>query len=283
MAIERMASPRLPVAPDEASLVLHRSDPAALWLAALSGRAKLAVALLTLALVTIAVGWPAVAGGVLGLGAAACFALALRDLTSADFACRVHGPLGPPLRPEVEPEDVEAAPLRGAYLALLSAHEELRVTLTESKAVTEVLRELYARCGDLVQAAGRCARNGNPLSAYLAEQSPALADSPQRFERLGIETGDQDAARAYRHAASISRQHLQLNRQILGLYERIEARLAAATTFLSVVRALAVKLQAVDVEHVQAADSRITDSVNELRDELEILESSLETALAASP
>jgi hypothetical protein len=277
LALERIAAPQ--VTP-RALEMPPRPLPAPVWAEAVREHRILGVASVTLAFAATVLGWPILGWWLLATGAAACFGLIVRDVVSPEFARRVHGPLGPPLRPQVAPEDVEPEALRAEYLGLLSAYEDLRVALTESEAVLGVLRDLYERCGELVQAAGRFARNGNALSQYLAGQSPTLAETPQRLERRGSASADRDAARAYRHAASISRQHLELNRQIQGLYERIEGRLAAAMAFLGVVRALVVKLQALDLEHIQAAGPSITDSVNELRGELDLLEKSLETALA---
>jgi hypothetical protein len=253
-----------------------------LWTAALTRRRNLALVggVFTLVLVAAILGSPLVASLLLGIGMTSYATLCARDAGSREFARLVHGPLGPPLQPEVAAEEIETEDLRHAYLAILAAHEELRVSLTDCASVLDALRDLYERCTDMVQAAGRMARGGNALSLYLAAQNPSLPIVAARLDGLGAATKDEDAARAYRHAAAVSRQHAELNGEIAGMYDRTKGRLAAALAFLGVARALVVKLRAIDSEAALAEGESITESVAELRGELELLRASLETALA---
>lgn len=210
--------------------------------------------------------------------AASAFGLVMIDALSPSFARRIHGRIGPPLRPVVRPEDLESQAVRASYQALLTAHEDLRLSLaSDNTGVVEVLRDLFARCGELVESAGRLAKDGDRLSAYLDGQSVSLQDTATQLQRLGASARDADAARAYGHAAAMRRQQIDLNQQIRGLYDRVEGRLAAALAFLGVLRALVVKLRALG--DVQANGATIADSVSELRSELELLETSLEKAL----
>jgi hypothetical protein len=253
------------------------SATVALCAAALGRPRNLAVLLLGIVLFLCAgvAGLPAAAGPLLVVGAFAYCALVARDLGTPELALKVHGPLGAALRPAVAPVEIAPEELRGSYLAIPMAHEELRLALNGSPQVIALARDLYARCGELVDAAGRMARNGNGLAAYLEGQPSTLHELADRLDALALRASDAQAARAFRHAATISHQHVALNREIRGLYDRIRARLAAVKAFLGVAGALVVKLAALDLEQAASAGVPITEAIAELGGELELLEGSL--------
>jgi hypothetical protein len=227
-------------------------------------------------------GLPTLAGCAVGFGAVSYSALVLRDLFRPDLARLVHGPLGPPLRPEVKPGQLGPQEIQAAYVDILRAHEDIRIALGRSAGIREPLRDAYDRLSELVQAAGRVARRGNALQSYLRMHCPQeLETEAAQLEARTGETSDEPAARAFRQAARARRQQLDLYRQIEGLYDRVKARLALAASFLGAVGALVVKLHVLDMEQVEAAGSSISDHLDLLRSDLELLESSLVGAMTS--
>jgi hypothetical protein len=262
----------------------HVARGRSLLRAAMVRRGRLAVlgGILVAVIGAGAAGLPTLAGCVLGLGAVSYSAMVLRDVFRPDLARLVYGPLGPPLRPEVKPSELGPQEVHAAYVDILRAHEDIRSTLVRSEGIIEPLRDAYDRLSELVQAAGRVARRGNALQSYLRKYCPQGLESEaaQLDLRMG-ETGDEQAARAFREAARARRQQLDIYRQIEGLYDRVKARLALVASFLGAVGALVVKLHVLDMEQVEAAGSSISDHLDLLRSDLELLESSLEGAMSS--
>jgi hypothetical protein len=265
--------------------VAGRAERAPLRLrAALVRRGRLAMlgGLLLVVAGAGAAGLPALAGCALGVGAVSYSAMVIRDVFRADLARLLYGPLGPPLRPEVRPSDLGPQEIHAAYVEILRAHEDVRVALARSPGILEPLRDTYERVSELVQAAGRVGRRGNSLQAYLRRFCPdAIESDAASLENKMAETGDEQAALAFRQAARARRQQLELYRQIEGLYDRVKARLALVASFLGAVGALVVKLHVLDLEQIEAAGSSISDHLDLLRSDLELLETSLEGALSS--
>ncbi len=246
------------------------------------GRVALLGGVLVLVVGAGVAGLPTLAGCMIGFGAVSYSALVLRDVFRPDLARLVHGPLGPPLRPEVKPSELGPQEIHAAYVDILRAHEDIRIALGRSEGIRDPLRDAYDRLSELVQAAGRVARRGNALQSYLRKHCPqSLESEAAQLEARTGETSDEPAARAFRQAARARRQQLDLYRQIEGLYDRVKARLALVASFLGAVGALVVKLHVLDLEQVEAAGSSISDHLDLLRSDLELLESSLEGAMTS--
>jgi len=232
----------------------------------------------------ITLGLPLLAAGAIGVGASAYAAMIAHDVADPRFARRVFGPLGAPLRPAVRVEDLDAVELHLAYAGILRAHEEVRTALQASRGVVDGMRDVYARCGDLVEASGRVARSGDALQRYLQTQTlPSLEAEVVKLASLAATTSDPHAASAYQHAAQARRRQVDIYCQIQGLYDRVKARLAVVTAFLATVQALVVKLHALDLEQVNDQGAAIADQIDDLRGEIDILESALENALSDRP
>jgi hypothetical protein len=257
-------------------------EPGKMFTAALGRPRSVAVvgAGITLGVLAAALALPLVAAATVGLGCSLYAALIARDLQDPDFARSVYGPLGAPLRPSVRPEQLQAAELNATYLAILREYETIRAAMQASQGVVDGLRDVYLRCGDLVEAAGRVARSGDALQRYLASQHGGDAEQELiRLASLAAATHDAQAASVYGRAVQARRRQLELHAQIEGLYDRVRARLAVVTSFLAAVEAVVVKLNALDLEQVHDEGSSISDQLDELRGELEVLESSLEDAI----
>jgi len=202
--------------------------------------------------------------------------LVARDAWSPEFRRRVLGPLGAPHRPAVVPEQLEAIELSAAYADVLRAHDGLRVALLDSDGADDDLCKVYRRCTDLVVTTGRVARGADSLRRYLGSRSPLhVGAEASRLEGMSSRAGDALVAEAYRLAAHARRRQLELYQQIGNLYDRIEARLALVTAFLSTVEAMVVKLHARDLEQLHEAITSISHEVDELHGDVGLLESNL--------
>jgi hypothetical protein len=254
-------------------------EPGKLFTAAL-GRPRSVAAVgtgITLGILAAAFALPLVAAASVGLGCSLYAAFIARDLQDPDFARRVYGPLGAPLRPSVRPEQLQAAELNAAYVGILREYETIRAAMQASQGVVDGLRDVYLRCGDLVEAAGRVARSGDALQRYLAAQNGAdLEQELIRLASLAGATHDAQAASVYGRAVQARRRQLDLHAQIEGLYDRVKARLAVVTSFLATMEAVVVKLNALDLEQLHDEGTSISEQLDELRGEIEVLESSLE-------
>lgn len=224
-----------------------------------------------------AVGLPIAATAMIGLGGLGFAVAVATDAMRPEFARKLYGPLGPPLRPAVRPTELRSVELVHAYSRLLVAHENVRRALQSSEHLVETLHDIYVQCGELVQAAGRAARIGSRLKGYLETNSPEwLAAEAGRLEQRAQAVGDGHAARTFELAAAARRRQLHTYAQIGGLYARVEARIAMLTSFLGAVEALVVKLEASDLEQLQLAGGEMAGDLERLRGDLEILEASLE-------
>ena len=184
-----------------------------LFRAALVRRGRLAMlgGLLFVVIGAGAAGLPTLAGVMLGAGAVSYSAMVLRDVFRPDLARLVYGPLGPPLRPEVKPNELAPQEIHSAYVEILRAHEDIRIALARSEGIVEPLRDAYDRLSELVQAAGRVARRGNSLQAYLRKycQQGLEGEATALEVKIG-ETADKLAASAFRQAAKARRQQLDI-------------------------------------------------------------------------
>lgn len=240
-----------------------------------------AVAALVFALPIGAAGFPVVAMAILGAGAGVWATLFVRDLLGSELAARVYGPLGPPIEPEVQVHELGSLELASSYADLLNTYEQIRVFLRASPVLVATFGGLYARLSELVQLAGRVARNGLRLRAYLDADNPEnLAAAAAQLDDRADATHNEDAARTFRLAAVSRRRQLSTYRDIEGLYDSVVARLAILAALFGVVEARLVELEAVDDEQSAAVGLELTEEIQEVEEELELLGSSVETALA---
>lgn len=197
---------------------------------------------------------------------------------------REKSPLAARYRPAVEPDQLDAMELAAAYGDVLKAHEALREALVDSDASDQDLRTVYGHCTDLVVRTGEVTRGADSLRRYLGKRSPLHVEAEaSRLEGLSARARDERVAEAYRLAATARRHQLEIYQQIGNLYDRIEARLALVTSFLSAVEAMVVKLHALDLEQLHDAITSISHEVDELHDDVGLLESDLVGAGSHAP
>jgi hypothetical protein len=226
---------------------------------------------------------------VLGLGAAAYGALIGLDLFSDKFISKVYDLPDPDAEagadsapvPQVSPNEIHPEEIRGLYKAVLDNHAEVRETVqVGGEMLRESLRETLDRCGELVREAGRVAQRGNALHAYLRREDPrTIAAEADRLERQARDTRDDKAALSFQKAAAAKRQQHATYEQIEGLYDRIKAQLAVIETSLDGVQAKVIKLNATDIEEAATVGASISQHLDALSTDMQVLESTVSETL----
>jgi hypothetical protein len=227
-------------------------------------------------------GMTAAASAFLGIGTIAYATLVERDRISPTFARLRYGALGPPLRPDVSPDEITPDEIRASYLGVVRAPAVGSLALGDAGDTSDALRDVYGRCGELVSTAGRIALSAKFLHAHLqAHRASEIEAEIARLDALAGSARDELAASAYRRAAATRREQLSVYHQIEGHYERVKARLHVINACLTAVQANGVKLRALGLEGLEAAEATIAESLDCVRSDLDILEASMSGALAA--
>lgn len=234
-----------------------------------------------LALAAAIVGATAIAPWLWGLGAAWYAAVVGLHAVSPTRTLALYGPVGPPLETEVLPSEIAVPELRAAYVAILEEYERIRESLHEAEHPCNSLREPYMRSGDLVQLAGRIARTGNSLRSYLDARDPTqMAADVADLERKAAHASDYATARAY-HQAAVDRARQQAACEAIErLYERVQARLTQIAASLDALGAVVIKLQAIDLEQIVLAGESVSQRLDVVRDDLQVIEASMHEALS---
>jgi hypothetical protein len=226
------------------------------------------------------VAMPAIA--VLGVGLVYYGFAVGAEAMSASLAQRLDGAPGPPLEPEVAPEEIWAPDLRGSYRVLLDLHERIRCSLRDSERICDISSGLYARCTDLVNLAGQSALLANALEPYLSEHAAVPFGSEiRRLKERAQKSSDEQAVRAYRHAAGSRGRQLATCRQLVASRERINARLEAVCASLTWAEAIVVRLRFLSLEQAGLAGDVADDQLDAVREEFNFLERAIEETLDA--
>lgn len=206
----------------------------------------------------------------------------LGAVASWRYARHAIGPPGPPLEPEVLPNDIDAPELRVSYVRVLSVHEDVRTMLAEGGDLCRRLQDLYQYCGELAQSAGRVAKLANGVHAYLGTINVSdIERENRRLEKRVKDARDAEARRTFEAAVNARTRQLHTYHQLLCLYERVSARMEVVVASLESAHALAVKLQALDDEEIAVAHSSVADQLEQLRDDEVIVEAALLEAVPA--
>jgi hypothetical protein len=241
-----------------------------------------------LALAVMGVGGAGVGAAVLTLGVLAYGALMALDLTSPKFVAKVTGG-GPRVRvaeiekvePQVMLDQIRPQELRAIYQMILTNYQRT-VSAYEgsSDSLKQSLSDSLARCGQLVNEAGRTAVKGNALRNYLELQTAqSIEAEAQSLEESARQAKDEKAAATYQKAAASAREQLATYRQIEGLYDRVKAQLAAIETSTDGVYAKIVKLQATDLQEAILVNQSIAEHLDALSSDMHILESVVEETI----
>ncbi len=237
----------------------------------------------------IAAGLPIVGAAVLGLGALAYGALVGYDLFNPRFIKKVYGledagdrpALPAPGERTVEPKAIEAPDLRDVYEAILANAATIRTAIDGSPdMLVASLQDTYRRCEVLVTEAGHIGVRGNRLYRYLTAIKPvAIEREAKELEDQADRARDAKAAATYRQAAESKRQQHATHQQMDGLYDRIRAQLSAIETVLDGIHAKVIKLNATDIEETASVTASISDHIDALSTDIQVLEATVDETL----
>jgi hypothetical protein len=218
--------------------------------------------------------WIAVVGSAAFVGFVAFHAL------SPAHGNALYGPLGPPVDPEVQPGDIASLEVRSAYDSVLRAYRKIRRSLDKRDGTTQMLVEPYRRCGELVRLAGRIARVANALQDHIEDYDRnRLSADVSSLRQLASAARDPHARRAYTQTADARQHQLENYDEFCGLLERIQARLELIAASLESVQSLIVKLHVRLLEQTALEGGSMSEGLDVLRDDLEILEAAMDEAL----
>lgn len=227
---------------------------------------------------------PVVGGLTLLLSAAAYGALVGLDLFNPKFLERLSGPVRSPVAtPVLEPGSIESAELRGQYEAVGRAHTRVAAQIAAAEgAFAGSLTELAVRAASLVEEAGQMAQRSNVLVAYLAQSSDEGLDrDASALEARAARTKDAEAAQGFRQAAGARRAQAGTRGEMAALVDRILAQLVLIETSLDEMHARLVKMRAQDAGDVEHIGRGMVARLVSLRDEVQVLESSIDDISAS--
>jgi hypothetical protein len=224
--------------------------------------------------------------GVLGFGTMLYACLVVRDAVSPKFLAQL-------MKFEDEPESETQAlseangpllldgldeKMRGAYRGVLRRRTQLRERLEACpRDLQASLPDGNAICATALAHAKRLVLRGQKLFAYL--ESTRISDLRQGVSLVtaqGESSNDFMAAKILQQVATARQQHLKTHLEVEGLYERVLAQLLLIETMLAGTVARIVKIMATDDEQSSMTVHLVSEELETLLSDVEILESSLD-------
>ncbi|HMG53023.1 MAG TPA: hypothetical protein VK601_06070 [Kofleriaceae bacterium] len=180
------------------------------------------------------------------------------------------------------PEAIVAGDARDTYRAILSAYGEIRCALGDAPLLLSSSSSVVDRCDAAVRQSGRLAVLGNPLQRYLDghDRTQARVDLDRLLARRDS-ASDESTATALRRAVTARARQLETYDQILGMRDRIQARLELVRAALESFLATIVKLRVSGEEQLLVTGESVMEDLDSVGDELEVLEAELAIDLAA--
>jgi hypothetical protein len=180
------------------------------------------------------------------------------------------------------PDAILAFETRETYRAILTAHGDIRRALGETASLRGARAAVLQRCDAAVQQCGRLALLSNPLQRYLDGHDRTQTRSDlERLRQRSEAASDAPTGDALGRAAAARARQLDTHDQIFGMRDRIQARLELARAALESFSATVVKLRVAGDEHLILSGDSVTDHLDGIGDELEVLETELALDAAA--
>jgi hypothetical protein len=219
----------------------------------------------------------------LGLGLLAYAAMVALDVTNPDFIRRAN-------RLRVDDADAEAylnpknlrdAEIREVYTAILVAMDNCRkVYGSVSDSLRDSLQDGLRRSEELVHVAGRAAKRSDAIRRHLDSDTPGSLDAELgRLRGLAAKTNDETAKKGFLQAADAKAKEVETYNQLHGLRDRIHAQLKLIETSLDGLSAKLVKLEASDLAEAISINDSITEHVQTMTSDVEIIESTFEETM----
>jgi hypothetical protein len=220
----------------------------------------------------------------MGLGLLAYGAMVALDVTNPDYIRRVNS------RTRVDDRDPEAwfnpttlrdAEIREVYQAIFVAMDRCRhVYAGTSPALRASLEDGMKRSEELVVVAGRAAKRSDAIRRHLDADTPAsLTKEQERLRSLADRTKDETARKSFLQAADAKARELETYQHLQGLRDRIFAQLKLIETTLDGLSAKLVKLDASDLAEAITINESISENVQTMTSDVQILESSYEETI----
>ena len=220
----------------------------------------------------------------LGLGLLAYAAMVALDVTNPDFIRRANSRL------RVDDQDAEAwlnpktlrdPEIREVYASILASMEECRkVYASTSASLRSSLEDGLRRSEELVIVAGRAAKRSDAIRRHLdAQTADDISKEIARLSALAERTRDETARKSFLQAADAKTKELETYLQLQGLRDRIHAQLKLIETSLDGLSAKLVKLDASDLAEAISINDSITENVQNMTSDVQILESTYEETM----
>lgn len=221
---------------------------------------------------------------VVGLGILAYAAMVGLDVSNPDFIRRASS------RTRVDDADAEAwldpktlrdAEIRDVYASILKAMDECRrIYGSTSESLRSSLEDGLRRSEELVRVAARAAKRSDAIRRHLDNDTPqSLTKELERLRALSGRTSDETARKSFLQAADAKAKELETYQQLTGLRDRIHAQLKLIETSLDGLSAKLVKLDASDLTEAITINASITENVQTMTSDVEILESTYEETM----
>lgn len=180
------------------------------------------------------------------------------------------------------PDAILAVEARETYRAILAAYGDIRRVLGEAASLQGARAGVLKRCDAAVQQCGRLAMLSNPLQRYLdAHDRTRTRSDLDRLRQRSEAASDAPTGDALGRAAGARARQLETHDQIVGMRDRIQARLELARAALESFSATVVKLRVAGDEHAILSGDSVMDHLDGVGDELEVLETELALDVAA--
>lgn len=176
------------------------------------------------------------------------------------------------------PETIASFEIRQTYRGILVALADIERAAAAAPGLATAAAPVIERSTQAVQQCGRLAMMANPLQHYLDGHDPAWMRA--EVDRLSARTelaNDARTSATFARATAARARQLTTYDELRTMRDRIHARLELVQAALDTFAAQLVKLQVLEDEQLALAGVSVTDELDGVTEELELLE----TALAA--
>jgi hypothetical protein len=219
----------------------------------------------------------------LGLGVLTYGALVALDVTNPSFIRRANSRVrvDDEDAARLDPKTLRDAEIREVYAAILAGMDKCRSLYAGvGSALKERLADGLQRSEELVAVAARAAKRSNAIRRHLDGDSPAgLEKELERLRALASRTKDEAARGSFLQAADSKARELETYHQLQGLRDRIHAQLKLIDSSLDTLAAKLVKLEASDIAEAISINDSITENVQTMTSDVQILESSYDETI----
>jgi len=177
-------------------------------------------------------------------------------------------------RSRLLPEAIVSLEARQTYRAILGAFAEIERIAHATPSATSM--RVIDRCRSAVELCARVAVLGNPIQRYLDGHQPEHLRS--ELDRLRAHTevaADERTISDLSRATAARARQLATYEEMRAMRDRIQARLELVHASLESFAAQLLKLQVVEEEDLAFADETVTERIDGISEELDILESTL--------